>query len=38
MKSLLRRGTEKLSTKARHKLLCALADIGGEASRQISAA
>jgi transposase len=37
IKNLLRRGQERLSTTARHKLLCALADLG-EDGRQIGAA
>jgi transposase len=37
LKNPLRRGKEKLSTAARHKLLCALADLG-EAGRQLGAA
>jgi hypothetical protein len=37
LKNSVRRGKEKLSDKARHKLLCALADLG-EAGRQIGAA
>jgi transposase len=37
IKNLLRRGQERLSKTARHKLLCALADLG-DAGRQIGAA
>ena len=38
LKNLLRRGKEHLSHKNRHKLLCALADLGGTAGRQLGAA
>ena len=38
LKNLLRRGKENLSNKHRHKLLCALADLGGETGRQLGAA
>lgn len=38
LKNLLRRGKEKLSKNNRHKLLCTLADLGGETGQQIGAA